>query len=793
MFKKITALLCLTLSIVLFCMAVSATDAESTDINAIYVSGTAVESGTGVVSAPVTTLSEAFALLGDSGTIYLMDTVEVSATEGDCFIAPAHTGKITITSADGYIGTLDLTAVAHFHFGGETELSNIGIVANDLVLTADNHTVTMGAGLAMSSSTDGVEYRGGHAYCDARIHLAAYAPCETANKAIEAAGGELYVHSGEYWSVSTWYGETVTANGGETLLYFGKRTENEEIWVRYLCPGLYGDFAAELAATDATVTVITDEGLNTPEIYRFTKGIFSGNATVNWILKTMPQGEATVLLAKGFSPEEDAVYTLHTYTTPENPATQAANLFLMRGAKDGYTGEHTGDKSVADYCAEKETHSLRTRSNGQIICSVCNFEQCRHRSATTTLLADANCTSPAYYQWQCTDICNEIIYYYDGEVDTNNHSEHVHKYVGDPVAQTVETVCSGCNAVLAIESVQNQDVLVSTAIDFSDAMLKAAKVAATYGQATLQVNKNIAVPASYSTPIFEGTVTITGKQLWFKEAPRRFYMNGDVTFENITFRTNSTSAGMVICAQNNKLVMGEGIVMGNVNTIATEDGFPACNCVKMYVVGGFEGAHDNVMNTDITIRSGDYWYIGGWNYLSSTSNGTGKITIGKTNPDDKLQVFYLCPFSHGDGFITTQAESTIIVDGDLHVKRFYLTTLNDATMGIDYVTNVVLQGDITGYNAEQSTLPFDLRGCPTPYPQTVVNVYTDNRVETATEDSYVFFGHPDGTYRSDFALGRLKATLNRYTYINYCKNKLGGHVDSDSNSACDECGYVIAQ
>ena len=47
MFKKITALLCLTLSIVLFCMAVSATDAESTDINAIYVSGTAVESGTG--------------------------------------------------------------------------------------------------------------------------------------------------------------------------------------------------------------------------------------------------------------------------------------------------------------------------------------------------------------------------------------------------------------------------------------------------------------------------------------------------------------------------------------------------------------------------------------------------------------------------------------------------------------------------------------------------------------------------------------------------------------------------
>ena len=48
MFKKITALMCLTLSIVLFCMAVSATEAETTDICAIYVSENATEGGTGV-------------------------------------------------------------------------------------------------------------------------------------------------------------------------------------------------------------------------------------------------------------------------------------------------------------------------------------------------------------------------------------------------------------------------------------------------------------------------------------------------------------------------------------------------------------------------------------------------------------------------------------------------------------------------------------------------------------------------------------------------------------------------
>ncbi|MBQ6893030.1 MAG: hypothetical protein IJN48_02385, partial [Clostridia bacterium] len=136
MFKKQKALMCLVFSIVLFCMAVSATEAETTDINAIYVSEHAAEGGTGSIDAPVATLAEAYTLVGNSGTIYLMDTVRVSSTSGDCFIAPAHAGKVTITSADEYNGALDLTEIRHFHFGGDTELNNIGIVANEVVLTA---------------------------------------------------------------------------------------------------------------------------------------------------------------------------------------------------------------------------------------------------------------------------------------------------------------------------------------------------------------------------------------------------------------------------------------------------------------------------------------------------------------------------------------------------------------------------------------------------------------------------------------------------------------------------------
>ena len=90
MHKKILALLCLTFSIVLF--SVTAFAAKTADTNVIYISGAATDGGTGSVSAPVGSLAEAYELLGNNGTIYLLDTVTVSVTEGDCFIAPTHTG-----------------------------------------------------------------------------------------------------------------------------------------------------------------------------------------------------------------------------------------------------------------------------------------------------------------------------------------------------------------------------------------------------------------------------------------------------------------------------------------------------------------------------------------------------------------------------------------------------------------------------------------------------------------------------------------------------------------------------
>ena len=721
-----------------------------------------------------------------------MDTVSVSSTSGDCFIAPTHTGKITITSADGYDGKLDLMAVEHFHFGGDTEFNNIGIIANEVVLSAGNHTVTMGEGLEMSSPSAEI-YRGGHTYCGAKIHLAAYAPCETANITCEAAGGRLNVYSGEYWSVSAWYGENVTITGGETFISFDTQTEKEKIWVRYLCPGLYGmTIDSTLSCAGSEVTLLIESGVNTAELYRFTKNHFSGSMTVNWLLKDSAQGNATAFIAKDFYPTNEAECRLNVFVEQTNIAAKSCAQLLVHGMADMYGGDNSGKAELSCYCDMKETHKIEPQSDGRLICFYCGFEQCRHLYTTETLCEPATCTSQAYYKLTCDDLCGEVSYYYKGEYDPTNHSTTLRRMVGMTDAQSAEVYCSACNGYISSYNVNDDTVYVSNYDDFYTVMNEAAMRASVFGTAKMVLDISVGVPASYNTPYYDGMITITGKPLWFKESPRRFYMNGDVIFENITFRTNSSTAGMVICAQNHKLVMGEGIVMGNVGTIPTEEGFSDCNCVKMYIVGGFEGVNGNTMNTDITIRSGDYWYVGGWNYNASTNDGVGRITIGKTNPNDKLQVFYLCPFSRGNGFITKEAESTIIVDGDLYVKRFYLTTLNDATTGINYITNIVLKGDITGYNEEIPDLPFDLRGCPVPYPDTVVNVYTDNRVATAVEDSYVFFGHPDGAYSRDPSLTRLGASVRNYSYTDYCEDNLGGHLDSDIDTLCDKCGYAMS-
>lgn len=153
--RKLTFALCIFLAIFTLMCTASAVD--------IYVSADGDDTAAGTADAPVATLTQAYTLLGtDGGTVLLADAVPVTATSGDCYIEPTHSAKITVTSASDANGALDLTGIAHFHFSGETEWNSIGILANEVVLTADNNIVTMGQGLTVSSPASDTEYRGGH-------------------------------------------------------------------------------------------------------------------------------------------------------------------------------------------------------------------------------------------------------------------------------------------------------------------------------------------------------------------------------------------------------------------------------------------------------------------------------------------------------------------------------------------------------------------------------------------------------------------------------------------------------
>ena len=420
MYKKITALLCLTLSIVLFGFTASATDA----INTVYVSGTAAEGGTGVISAPVSSLAEAYSLIGSmrNGTIYLMDTVSVSATSGDCFIAPTHIGKITISSADGYDGALDLSGVEHYHFGGETEFSSLELIANDLVLSADNHALILGEGITVSSLRGNSEYRNGHTFCGANINVTVYCPCENATAEITTADGSLYIFSGEYRSVSSWLGSSLTVDSGKINIFLGGVGDTDTLWVRYLCPGLFGSKAlSPLTCNENTyvyVDVMLDSGANIAEFYSSTQNLLVGRICVNWKLFNNVCTDTVAIASSMLTPLSGSSCRI-TASVSREDAVLIAKAQRISGKND---------VSVISECSASN-HDYYTRPDGRIVCMACGYEKCRHLTTVTVETAPATCTDGIEYTTYCTDLCGDSVgKSYGTDVDPNNHSGYIPKY-----------------------------------------------------------------------------------------------------------------------------------------------------------------------------------------------------------------------------------------------------------------------------------------------------------------------------------------------------------------------------
>ncbi|MBQ4151192.1 MAG: hypothetical protein IJC81_05255, partial [Clostridia bacterium] len=495
-----------------------------------------------------------------------------------------------------------------------------------------------------------------------------------------------------------------------------------------------------------------------------------------------------------------------------------------------------GGHTTSCYCNDPSTIGTTVEEHIMVdgVCQICGATTCEHPNPEEEITLYPTCINVGYKNMYCPDC--KTTYALNIEIPENpeNHDATHKMHAVYNQDGYIDYYVDCCDAIIYSDFVGATDVYVSAdgidvAVDYTfdqgdigssrELAFKDFELAMEYAAASTYMNGPVTIhivntaeitSANYATPEYEEMITVTGGELWFMTGNRRWFANGPVTFENLTFRTNADN-GLKVFAQNNKMVFGQGLVMGNDGALTSGTGYPDVNNVKMYVFGGFENpANNTVVNSDITIRSGDYWFVGAWNdaVFGRKNSGTGKLTIGNKDTDenpDYLYINYVVGYSTDQQFLSEASKTTIIIDGKLDCHFFFPGTQNDlltaastaaggvkTTSDILYETDLVLMGDLNTVATE--TMPkFDVSGTTTTT-NTKLNIYVDNRVATAVADRYIFDGAEDGIetdkgiITTDTTLENVKTVVSVDTYILYCDTYINKHTEMEEDE-CEVCGY----
>ena len=757
-------------------------------------------------------------------TVHIVDSAAVGANYG----TPEFTGGV-ITVTGGELNFNERPR--RFFLNGDVTFEHMTFKTNatdGMSITAQNHALVLGEGLVMGNAgtLPGVEGYGFPAINNVKMYVVGgYENDAHEGKELNT---NITVRSGNYWFVGGWNRGTGSTNYGTSHITVGKTDPADELTINFFVPFSTGN---QYISKESTATVIVDGDATimrpfvgtqngaTADVMYVTNYVLKGNINPTPENQEFNGGRGIDINSNTAAKKQ----TVNVYVDMRVD-TAVADSYVFFGEPGGaYTADTTlenigaivNNYTYAQYCETVLGGHFDT--NADNFCDECGADlACKHTSTHQVTVTVPTCSIEGFANVVCDDCQMVTQSNVSLGFDPDNHAGKALTLRYSAEERCVEYVCAGCGAVVYKDTALKTDVYVkqdgivpsgdnvptspigtteATAFaDFAMAMeYAAASVNAGNENVTVHIVDSAVVGARYATPEFTGgVITVTGGELNFNTQPRRFYLNGDVTFERMTFKTNATD-GMLIFAQNHALVLGEGIVMGNAGTLKGVDGFPEINNVKMYVMGGFEGdaGDGKELNTNVTVRSGSYWYIGGWNRQAPSANknsGTANLTIGKTNPDDELLIHYVVPFSTGTGYISAESEATVVLDGDAEIMRLYATTQNEVTADIMYTTNFVLKGDVNpGHPEFNNGLGIDVNAQPAAKMQTV-NVYTDARVETAVIDSYAFFGNSAAALEPDPTLNTIGAIVNKYTYVDYCIRVLGGHVDENHDNLCDECG-----
>ena len=693
----------------------------------VYVASTGSDTAAGTADAPVATLEKAMTMLQNGGTVKLIDDITLAPTAGSYFLEPAHSGKITVTSADARDkgGILFTSACKVYHFNGEGEWNNIRVLANitsGVHISGENNKVTMGEGLEMlhtDGSTAGTQ--GGHTFAGTKIYLFSsfyVSDGHTAANIGNVGGGELHIYSGEYWYVGGWRASGTTITGGETLLEIGARDTSTEIWINTLTgtvcnTGTYVTMAADANGNAPRSTVIIGDGVNCNNTYRLSQGSLTGTVTVDYIFKGAIYGDSTARKIQNGTLRSPYSFAVNTYLDTTDAAVVTDVTTFLASWQTGVEGDHDIENTLAQYC----TANGHNFASG--VCSCCGVTVC----------------------------------------DVTGHTY-------------VNGVCSACgreeSAVYVASS--GNDTAAGSATAPVATLARAYALLGDKG-GTIKLLDVVTVVANSGTdfiePAHSGKITLTSADvskkggLLFTDTCKSFYFGGDGEWNNILVQADYTG-GIIISCENNDVTMGEGLVMSHTTgaTAGTVGGH-TFSATKVYLYSGFKvsGAHtavgtEHVAGGSLSVYSGEYWWIGGWSgYDFTVTGGEGSIYVGTQNETDVIWTNNLCPadsnVSGSKAFAAAVDEKgaaphmTVVVGDGVNCNYAYRITQGrlTGTLTVDWI----LQGELYGESTQRSSQTFTLVS-----PCTItVNVYLDTENEGVVADATTFLNGWSATFGGD--------------------------------------------
>ena len=279
------------------------------------------------------------------------------------------------------------------------------------------------------------------------------------------------------------------------------------------------------------------------------------------------------------------------------------------------------------------------------------------------------------------------------------------------------------------------------------------------GKATLPKNPIGTSQNAFVEPEHTGKVTLRGADkdaVLLFSGTYQYHLSGETEIRDLTLSSGAYTSGIDIAARGYHLTMGEGLTMHSTGNVSGENG------TKIYLYGGCRNGVERLgllsRNNHLTVKSGTYWFIGGFNRnINAPSTGKATVEIG----GDVYTRFFVAGSTGTSSFVSPSGADVFVI-GDIRISQ-QLSLGNQNSVVESFDTNLILQdgtvtftGSVTDYTVRQKL--------------TTLDIYVNEASASATK-----------TYAKLFAgYGDSEGTLDAF-----CTKELLGHTYE--NGVCTVC------